>query len=182
MSRRNPAMKRNKPESVSSKVNALTLPVRQGLGQGLQGWQRVSKKHKVALLLVTPLWLWLLMWQPAPKQAPVPVSGSLSLSLSPAVSREIPVPNGGKRIDHTLAPGETLATLFREWKLPGSDLIALMRAEPSYKPLSHLRAGQNMTLVLNGDGQLHYLEVNDNGLLLNAFRRMGQEFSLVTTP
>ena len=81
-----------------------------------------------------------------------------------------------------MAQGETLAALFRQWNLPGSDLIALVRAEPSYKPLSQLRVGQELTLVVNEEGQLHYLEVNDKGLLLNAFRRMGQEFSVINTP
>ncbi|MFD1007001.1 MULTISPECIES: LysM-like peptidoglycan-binding domain-containing protein [Oceanisphaera] len=175
-------MKRNKPQSFASKINALSLPARQSIGRGLQGWQRVPKIHKAGLLLLIPLWLLLFTWQPAPKQAPVPMSGSLSLSLAPAVTRDIPVPDGGKRIDHTLAQGETLAALFRKWQLPGGDLIALIRAEPSYKPLSNLRAGQELTAVINTDGHLHYLEVNDKGLLLNAFRRMGQEFSVVTTP
>ncbi|WP_417615515.1 LysM-like peptidoglycan-binding domain-containing protein [Oceanisphaera sp.] len=175
-------MKRNESESFASKINALTLPVRQGIGRGLKGWQRVPRIHKAGLCILIPLWLLLLAWQPAPKQAPTPVSGSLSLSLAPAVSRDIPVPDGGKRIDHTLAQGETLAALFRQWQLPGTDLVALIRAEPSYRPLSNLRAGQDVTLVVNGDGRLHYLEVNDKGLLLNAFRRMGQEFSVVTTP
>lgn len=182
MSRRKAAMKRNEPESFASKVNMLTLPVRQGIGRGLQGWQQMPRIHKTGLLILIPLWLLLLAWQPAPKPVSAPVSGSLSLSLAPAVSRDIAVPSGGKRIDHTLAQGETLAALFRQWQLPSTDLIALVRAEPSYKPLSNLRAGQDITLVVNADGRLHYLEVNDKGLLLNAFRRMGQEFSVVTAP
>lgn len=182
MSRRKHAMKRNKPQSVASKANALTLPVRRGIGRSIRGWQRVPKIHKLGLLLLIPLWLALFAWQPVAKPATAPVSGSLSLSLAPVAVREIPVPNGGKRIDHTLARGETLAALFRQWKLPGSDLIALIRAEPSYQPLSNLRVGQDMTAVINADGTLHYLEVNDHGRLLNAFRRMGQEFTVVTEP
>ncbi len=182
MSRRPSTTKRKQPESFGTKVNQLTLPARQGLGCALQCWQRIPRLHKTGLLILLPVWLLLLAWQPAPVLAPAPVTGSLSLSLSPAVVREIPVPDGGKRLDHTLAQGETLAALFRQWQLPGHDLIALVRAEPSYKPLSNLRAGQDLTLVLNADGQLHYLEIRDKGLLLNAFRRMGQEFSILATP
>lgn len=182
MSRRKQAMKRKQPASLSGKVNDVTLPVRQGIGRGLEKWRQMSGKHKLGLIILTPLWLMLLMWQPALKQEASPVTGSLSLVLEPTVTRELDIPVAGKRVDHTLAQGETLAALFREWKLPGSDLIALVRAEPSYKPLSHLQAGQQLTLVLNEDGQLLYLEVNDKGLLLNAFRRMGQEFAVITTP
>ncbi|PPL16692.1 hypothetical protein UN63_08160 [Oceanisphaera arctica] len=181
MTRRQSAMKRNKPDSFGTKLNQLTLPARQSLGQGLGCWQQLPRIHKVGLLVLLPAWLLLLIWQPAPSPIATPVTGSLSLPLSSAEKREIPVPDGGKRLDHTLAQGETLAALFRQWQLPGHDLIALVRAEPSYKPLSNLRAGQDLTLVLNGDGQLHYLEVRDKGLLLNAFRRMGQEFSMLTT-
>ena len=181
MSRRK-QMKRNKPESLSEKVNHVTLPIRQNIGRGLESWREMSGKHKLGLVILTPLWLLLLWWQPAPTTEAVPLTGSLSLALEPSVSRELEIPVGGKRLDHTMAQGETLAALFREWKLPGSDLIALVRAEPSYKPLSHLRVGQELTLVLTENGQLYYLEVNDKGLLLNAFRRMGQEFSVVTTP
>lgn len=181
MSRRN-QMKRNQPASMAGKMNDVTLPVRQAIGRGLEKWRQMSGKHKLGLVILLPMWLVLFMWQPAAKLEAVPVTGSLSLSLEPTVTRDIVIPDGGKRIDHTMAAGETLAALFREWKLPGSDLIALVRAEPSYKPLSQLRDGQELTLVLNNDGQLHYLEVTDKGLLLNAFRRMGQEFSVVTTP
>jgi uncharacterized protein len=174
-------MRRSKPDSFSTKLNLLTLPARQRLGQALGSWQRLPRIHKAGLLILLPAWLLLLTWQPGPTPLAVPVTGSLILPLSAAEKREIPVPDGGKRLDHTLAQGETLAALFRQWQLPGHDLIALVRAEPSYKPLSNLRAGQDLTLVLNGDGQLHYLEVRDKGLLLNAFRRMGQEFSMLTT-
>lgn len=181
MSRRKP-MKRNQPRSLSEQVNHITLPIRQNIGHGLARWRLMAGKYKLGLVILTPLWLLLLFWQPAPAIEAVPLTGSLSLALEPSVSRELEIPMGGKRLDHTMAQGETLAALFREWKLPGSDLIALVRAEPSYKPLSHLRVGQDLTLVLNKDGQLHYLEINDKGLLLNAFRRMGQEFSVITTP
>lgn len=181
MSRRK-TMKRNQPQSLGAKFNASTLPLRQGIGRGIERWRGVSGRHKVGLAVLTALWVAVFFWQPAPTLEAGPVTGSLSLSLAPQVTREIEVPAGGKRLDHTLAQGETLAALFRQWQLPGSDLIALVRAEPSYKPLSHLRAGQDLTLVLNKEGQLHYLEINDNGRLLNAFRRMGQEFTLINTP
>lgn len=181
MSRRK-QMQRNQPASFGDKVNHVTLPLRQGIGRGLTRWRLMAGKYKLGLLILIPLWIALLAWQPSPTEAVGPVTGSLSLALEPTVTREIEIPAGGKRLDHTMAQGETLAALFRQWKLPGSDLIALVRAEPSYKPLSQLRVGQQLTLVLNEDGQLHYLEVNDKGLLLNAFRRMGQEFAVVTTP
>ncbi|WP_243454075.1 LysM-like peptidoglycan-binding domain-containing protein [Oceanisphaera pacifica] len=175
-------MKRNQPQSLLSKINAITLPARKGIGRGLRAWQRVPTLHKLGLLLLTPLWLGLLAWQPAAKTPEAQISGRLTLSVAANETREIPVPNGGQRLDHTLTQGETLAALFRQWQLPSRDLIALIRAEPSYQPLSNLKAGQDITAVINAKGELHYLEVNDHGRLLNAFRRMGQEFSLVTTP
>ncbi|ART79915.1 LysM-like peptidoglycan-binding domain-containing protein [Oceanisphaera avium] len=181
MSRRK-SMKRNQPHTVGGKFNQATLPFRQGIGRGIEKWQQVPKPHKLGLLILTPLWLGLFLWQPAPALEAAPVTGSLNLSLEPKVSREIDIPLGAKRIDHTLMQGETLAALFRQWQLPGSDLIALVRAEPSYKPLSQVRVGQALTLVVNKEGQLHYIEVTDNGLLITAFRRLGQEFALVNTP
>lgn len=156
--------------------------MRQRIGRGITRWQKMSGFHKLALLLLIPGWLYLFSWQPAPNDAPAPVTGKLTLSLADQDKKELPIPNGGKRIDHSLAQGETLAALFRQWQLPSSDLIALIRAEPSYKPLSKLRAGHGITAIVNADGQLHYLEVTDNGLLIIAFRRMGKEFSPVTTP
>lgn len=175
-------MRRNQPVSFGTKINQATLPLRQRIGRGITRWQQMSGLHKIALLLLIPGWLYLFSWQPAPSTTAAPVSGKLSLSLATNDKKELPVPNGGKRIDHQLAQGETLAALFRQWKLPSSDLIALIRAEPSYKPLTKLRAGHSITAILNAEGQLHYLEVTDNGLLIIAFRRMGQEFSPVTTP
>lgn len=175
-------MQRNKPTSFASKMNAGSLPVRQAIGRSLTGCQNIPRLHKLGLLMLIPLWLLLFFWQPQPQPTAAPVSGSLSLSLDTPETRDIPVPEGGKRLDHTLATGETLAALFRQWQLPNSDLISLVRAEPSYKPLSNLRAGQDITAVVNADNKLHYLEVNDRGRRLNAFRRMGQEFTLVTEP
>ena len=126
MSRRK-QMKRNQPESLGEKVNKVTLPLRQGIGRGLASWRQMSGKYKLGLVILTPLWLALLVWQPMPTEAVGPVTGSLSLALEPTVTREIDIPVGGKRLDHTMAQGETLAALFRQWKLPGSDLIALVR-------------------------------------------------------
>lgn len=175
-------MKRNQPQSLLSKINAITLPVRKGIGRGVQAWQGVPKLHKLGLLLLTPLWLGLFAWQPVAKAPQAKISGRLNLSVAANETREVQIPQGGQRRDHTLSQGETLAALFRQWQLPSRDLIALIRAEPSYQPLSHVKAGQDITAVINANGELHYLEVNDHGRLLSAFRRMGQEFSLVTTP
>lgn len=175
-------MRRKQPVSFGTKISQATLPLRQGIGRGITRWQRMSGTHKIALLLLLPGWLYLFSWQPAPSTPPAPVSGKLSLSLATQDKKELPIPTGGKRIDHLLAQGETLAALFRQWKLPSSELIALIRAEPYYKPLSKLGVGHSITAILNAEGQLHYLEVTDNGLMIIAFRRMGQEFSPVTTP
>ncbi|WP_445396537.1 LysM-like peptidoglycan-binding domain-containing protein [Zobellella sp. An-6] len=182
MTRRRPVTRRNTPESFGTKLNQLTLPARQGVGRALSALRQLPRAHRTGLMVLAPLWLLLLAWQPTPPTPQGPVTGTLNLALEPSLTREIPVPEGGRRIDHTLGQGDTLAALFRQWQLPGQDLIALVRAEPSYKPLSNLHAGQDMTLVINADGRLHYLEIRDNGLLLNAFRRMGQDFTAVTTP
>ncbi|PSJ44733.1 hypothetical protein C7H85_12185 [Zobellella endophytica] len=182
MTRRKAVTQRSKPASFGTRFNQSTLPLRQALGRGLQQLPRFPRTHRLALLVLVPLWLLLLAWQPAPSTPAVPVTGSLAVPLGSAQVRTIEVPDGGRRIDHTLAQGETLAALFRQWQLPGQDLIALVQAEPSYKPLSNLRAGQDLTLVLAADGRLHYLEIRDNGLVLNGFRRLGQEFTAVTTP
>ncbi|ATG73088.1 hypothetical protein CGX12_17830 [Zobellella denitrificans] len=182
MTRRRPVTKRNTPESFGTKLNQLTLPARQGVGRALSALRQLPRTHRTGLMVLVPLWLLLLAWQPAPPAPQGPVTGSLTIALEPSLTREIPVPEGGRRIDHTLGQGDTLAALFRQWQLPGQDLIALVRAEPSYKPLSNLRAGQDMTLVISADGRLHYLEIRDKGLTLNAFRRMGQDFTAVTTP
>ncbi|WMC09873.1 LysM-like peptidoglycan-binding domain-containing protein [Oceanimonas pelagia] len=181
MTRRKSAARGHQGVSLGTRINQLTLPARRGLGQALSTLGRLPRLHRLGLLVLVPLWLLLLGWQPAPPAPQTPVTGSLTVPLSDADKRVIDVPAGGRRIDHTLAPGETLSSLFRNWQLPGQELIALVRAEPSYKPLSRLQAGQQLTLVLNADGRLHYLEIRDNGLVLNAFRRLGQEFTMVNT-
>ena len=173
--------KRRQHNSLGAHVNRFTLPARKGLGRFLSALGGFPRPHRLGLLILIPAWLVLLGWQPVPPAPDAPVTGSLTVPLSDADKRIIDVPTGGKRLDHTLAPGETLSALFRSWQLPGQDLIALVRAEPSYKPLSRLQAGQQLTLVLNADGNLHYLEIRDNGLVLNAFRRLGQEFTMVNT-
>ncbi|MDP5292535.1 LysM-like peptidoglycan-binding domain-containing protein [Oceanimonas sp. CHS3-5] len=174
--------KRRQHNSLGARFNRFTLPARKGLGRFLDALGHFPRLHRLGLMIVVPAWLVVLGWQPAPPAPEAPVTGSLSVPLSDADKRVIDVPPGGKRIDHTLTPGETLSSLFRSWQLPGQELIALIRAEPSYKPLSRLQAGQQLTLVLNADGRLHYLEIRDKGLVLNAFRRLGQEFSMVSAP
>ncbi|GAA3537399.1 LysM-like peptidoglycan-binding domain-containing protein [Zobellella aerophila] len=169
-------------DSFGTTLNELTLPARQGLGRGLDALARLPKGHRTGILLLLPLWLLLLLWQPAPAVPPVPVSGALSVPLGTDHSDTLPIPEGGERLDHRVAQGETLSSLFRTLQLPGTDVIALVRAEPSYKPISNLRAGQNLILILNGQGQLHYLEIREQGLTISAFRRLGQEFALVNTP
>ncbi|MDV2858936.1 LysM-like peptidoglycan-binding domain-containing protein [Oceanimonas sp. AH20CE76] len=181
MSRSKSAAKHQQRHSLGARFNQFTLPARKGLGRLLNALGRLPRVHKAGLLILLPAWLGLFVWQPAPATPDAPVTGRLAVPLSDADKRVIDVPTGGKRIDHTLAPGETLSALFRSWQLPGKELIALVQAEPSYKPLSRLQAGQQLTLVLNADGNLHYLEVRDNGLVLNAFRRLGQEFTMVNT-
>ncbi|OXY80873.1 LysM-like peptidoglycan-binding domain-containing protein [Oceanimonas doudoroffii] len=182
MTRRKSAARGHQRVSAGTRINQLTLPARRGLGQLLAALGQFPRRHRLALLVLVPAWLLLLGWQPAPPAPSGPVTGSLTVPLSDADKRVIDVPTGGKRIDHTLASGETLSSLFRDWQLPGQELIALVRAEPSYKPLSRLQAGQQLTLVLAADGRLQYLEIRDNGLVLNAFRRLGQEFSAVSVP
>lgn len=182
MTRKKTVKKHHPKMSPGKDIHQLTLPVRLGFGRLLDRLRQLPPRHRLAILILLPLWLLLLAWQPAPPQPPSPVTGSLSLPLAQSEQRSLDIPNGGRRIDHTLGQGETLAALFREWQLPGQDLIALVRAEPSYKPLSRLQAGQDLTLVINAEGRLHYLEIRDNGLVLNAFRRLGQEFGAVTTP
>ncbi|AEY00865.1 hypothetical protein GU3_05540 [Oceanimonas sp. GK1] len=179
MTRTKGAAKSHQRDTVRARFNRITLPARKGLGRLLSAMGGIPRRHRLALLILIPAWLVLLGWQPAPPAPKAPVTGSLSVPLSDADKRVIDVPAGGRRIDHTLASGETLSSLFRSWQLPGQELIALIRAEPSYQPLSRLQAGQQLTLVLTADGRLHYLEVRDNGLVLNAFRRLGQEFTMV---
>ncbi|MCC4265926.1 hypothetical protein LL240_15920 [Oceanimonas baumannii] len=181
MTRSKSATTNQQRPSLGARFNQFTLPARKGLGQLLTALGGFPRLHRFALMILIPAWLILLGWQPEPAAPGAPVTGSLTVPLSDADKRVIDVPAGGKRIDHTLAPGETLSSLFRQWQLPGKELIALVRAEPSYKPLSRLQAGQQLTLVLNADGNLHYLEIRDNGLVLTAFRRLGQEFTAVNT-
>lgn len=181
MTRRKPDASR-KPDSFGATLNQLTLPARQGLGRGLDALTRLPKGHRLGILLLLPFWLLLLLWQPAPTVPPMPVSGTLPVPLGEDDSNTVPIPDGGERLDHRVAPGETLSSLFRTLQLPGQDVIALVRAEPSYKPISNLRAGQNLILILNGQGQLHYLEIREQGLTISAFRRLGQEFALLDTP
>ncbi|MGL9721581.1 LysM-like peptidoglycan-binding domain-containing protein [Symbiopectobacterium sp.] len=60
---------------------------------------------------------------------------------------------------YPIAAGQTLAQLFRDNNLPVNDVFAMAQVEGRDKPLSNLRAGQQVKLRLNAQGMVSELEI-----------------------
>ncbi|KAA8997725.1 Opacity-associated protein A [Affinibrenneria salicis] len=61
---------------------------------------------------------------------------------------------------YQIASGQTLAQLFRDNNLPVSDVFAMAQVEGRERPLSDLRAGQEVRIQLNSQGMVARLEID----------------------
>lgn len=62
-------------------------------------------------------------------------------------------------VSHKVAPGDTLAEIFRAQKLPLPDLYAITAIEGRDKPLSYIQPGQRLRFKRNAQGKIETIQV-----------------------
>ncbi|GKV91434.1 LysM-like peptidoglycan-binding domain-containing protein [Pectobacterium carotovorum] len=127
----------------------------------------------IALLLIVLLWPYSAQHPQPASTTPVPLtqadnqaamqaviieSQPLTSQQQPAAT-EPPTSSSAPWRQYEIASGQTLAQLFRDNNLPVSDVFAMAQVEGRDKPLSNLRAGQEVKLQLNAQGMVAELEI-----------------------
>ncbi|WP_258235568.1 LysM-like peptidoglycan-binding domain-containing protein [Dickeya zeae] len=133
--------------------------------------------HRRCILILLCLLLLVLLWPTSPS-APAPsrqVDVPLSSQSAPIQAQLVdpnanttdtanqtsrPATSGTHWQSYQIASGQTLAQLFRDNNLPVNDVFAMAQVEGQNKPLSNLRAGQNVRLQLNTQGMVSQLEID----------------------
>lgn len=90
-----------------------------------------------------------------------PIAPDNNTSPPPA---EVAVQNsdtGGQWHTYRIAPGQTMAQLFRDNNLPPTDVYAMAQVEGSDKALSNLQAGQTVRILENEDGIVTGLSIEN---------------------
>ncbi|MDX6916430.1 LysM-like peptidoglycan-binding domain-containing protein [Pectobacterium carotovorum] len=127
----------------------------------------------IALLLVVLLWPYSAQHQQPARTMPIPLTQAdnqaamqaVIIESQPSTSQrqpattEPPTPSSAPWRQYEIASGQTLAQLFRDNNLPVSDVFAMAQVEGRDKPLSNLRAGQEVKLQLNAQGMVAELEI-----------------------
>ncbi|MGL9736164.1 MAG: LysM-like peptidoglycan-binding domain-containing protein [Symbiopectobacterium sp.] len=123
--------------------------------------------HRRAILIAFVLLLIALLWPYSPPTSrtpssaiPITLNESAPMHGNLADSSPAPVePAAPAWQTYPIAAGQTLAQLFRENNLPVNDVFAIAHVEGRDKPLSNLRAGQQVKLRLNRQGMVSELEI-----------------------
>lgn len=123
--------------------------------------------HRRAILIAFALLLIALLWPyspPAsrtpPSATPIALNESAPMHANLADSTPAPVETAAPSWQtYPIAAGQTLAQLFRDNNLPVNDVFAMAQVEGRDKPLSNLRAGQQVKLRLNAQGMVSELEI-----------------------
>ncbi|MEH2922515.1 LysM-like peptidoglycan-binding domain-containing protein [Samsonia erythrinae] len=127
----------------------------------------------IALLLVVLLWPYSPQHTPPVNTTSVPLTQADNQAAMQAViienapssqqqqpaATEPPPSSSAPWRQYQIASGQTLAQLFRDNNLPVSDVFAMAQVEGRDKPLSNLRAGQEVKLQLNAQGMVAELEI-----------------------
>ncbi|RYC40957.1 LysM-like peptidoglycan-binding domain-containing protein [Pectobacterium zantedeschiae] len=127
----------------------------------------------IALLLIVLLWPYSAQHPQPARTTPVPLTQADNQAAMQAVIIEnqpstlqhqpvAPPPQTQSSApwrQYEIASGQTLAQLFRDNNLPVSDVFAMAQVEGRDKPLSNLRAGQEVKLQLNAQGMVAELEI-----------------------
>ncbi|MFE8117627.1 LysM-like peptidoglycan-binding domain-containing protein [Brenneria goodwinii] len=150
--------------------------------------------HRRWMLVAAAIVLVALLWPysppPATSPQPMPVATEPSAPLqaeiienrpsapqqAPAVQPAPPVQSAPQNTEtawrnYQISSGQTLAQLFRDNNLPVSDVFAMAQVEGDDKPLSNLRAGQEVKLQLNAQGAVTGLEIETTGNQVVRFTR-----------
>ncbi|RLM24216.1 Opacity-associated protein A [Brenneria alni] len=126
----------------------------------------------IGILLVTLLWPYSPPPVPSPQPMPVAIEQSTPMQAEIIENRPLaerpptdpPVQPVARNAEiswrnYEIASGQTLAQLFRDNNLPVGDVFAMAQVEGNDKPLSNLRAGQEVKLQLNTQGTVTALEI-----------------------
>ncbi|MCG8707361.1 Opacity-associated protein A [Brenneria sp. 4F2] len=137
------------------------------------------------IILVSILWPYSPPPAPAPQSRPVAVAPSAPMQAeivensslahqAPAVqpaNQPAPQDTNAPWRSYEISSGQTLAQLFRDNNLPVGDVFAMAQVEGDDKPLSNLRAGQEVKLQLNAQGAVTELEIETTGNEVIRFTR-----------
>ncbi|CAI2480572.1 Opacity-associated protein A LysM-like domain [Serratia ficaria] len=167
------------PESEQPPVN--------GKGQGIKalllkiwhlpdgfGWMEpLPYFHRRWTLIFGAMLLLALLWPYSPEKQAFPVTqqanGVPQQGSEPPPAAE-PEPSGNWQ-RYQIQPGQTLAQLFRDNGLPVNEVFAMAQVEGNDKPLSNMKAGQEVRIERDANGVIGALSVTtaDNSQAL--FRR-----------
>lgn len=167
-------------ELAQQKISQVDWKVKAGNVKDL--WLILPKLHQRALMVLVPV-VFILFFVP--------------ISESPLVSESVnEVPNAKQRVqvdinttglseqnsqqqkgvksevwqEYTVEKGDTLAQVFRNNDLAMADLNALVRVEGNDKPLSQIKAGQQVRFKLAEDGKLDILQLEKRSKSVMFFR------------
>lgn len=123
--------------------------------------------HRRAILIAFALLLIALLWpysppasRTSPSATPIALNESAPMHANLADNTPAPVETATPVWQtYPIAAGQTLAQLFRDNNLPVNDVFAMAQVEGRDKPLSNLRAGQQVKLRLNAQGMVSELEI-----------------------
>ncbi|MFT8212217.1 MAG: LysM-like peptidoglycan-binding domain-containing protein [Symbiopectobacterium sp.] len=123
--------------------------------------------HRRAILIAIVLLLIALLWPYSPPTSRAPQSATPIALNEPTPMQSNLTPNVPAPAEtaapawqtYPIAAGQTLAQLFRDNNLPVNDVFAMAQVEGRDKPLSNLRAGQEVKLQLNAQGMVSELEI-----------------------
>lgn len=128
--------------------------------------------HRRGVIIATTVLLLALLWPASrdntdlsfPVSAP---STSVPLQAQLQDNNDVPVPpkvspsetTQGNWQSYQVQTGKTLAQLFRDNNLPVNDVFAMAQVEGSDKPLSNLKAGQEVKIMLDAQGAVTALAI-----------------------
>ncbi|WP_145556504.1 LysM-like peptidoglycan-binding domain-containing protein [Yersinia canariae] len=134
--------------------------------------------HRRWVIIATAVLLLALLWPVSrdntnntfPVSAPsteVPLQAQLQGNLdapppptvAPSVTPEVTPPLQGDWQSYQIQSGKTLAQLFRDNNLPVNEVFAMAQVEGNDKPLSNLKAGQEVKIMLDAQGVVAALAI-----------------------
>ncbi|CCQ42251.1 LysM-like peptidoglycan-binding domain-containing protein [Yersinia enterocolitica] len=134
--------------------------------------------HRRWVIIATAVLLLALLWPVSrdntnnafPVSAPstdVPLQAQLQGNLdapppptvAPPITPEATPPLQGNWQSYQIRAGKTLAQLFRDNNLPVNEVFAMAQAEGNDKPLSNLKAGQEVKIMLDAQGVVAALAI-----------------------
>ncbi|MGG2141146.1 LysM-like peptidoglycan-binding domain-containing protein [Symbiopectobacterium sp. RP] len=115
--------------------------------------------HRRAIMIAFALLLIALLWPYSPPTSRTPSSATpITLNESAPMHANLADSTPAWQT-YPIAAGQTLVQLFRDNNLPVNDVFAMAQVEGRDKPLSNLRAGQQVKLRLNAQGMVSELEI-----------------------